>query len=79
MGNNNFKAETVTLLKSWIALADEENLALSEGRLQDLEKIIQRSGIIQKKLARIFNDHPELSADPAIKKLIRPLPTHANQ
>ncbi len=67
----------LNLLKSWRVILNKETGALSQGNIQELERLFQETSKIQQRLSRMFAASNTLVKDKNISILIREL--HAEQ
>jgi chromosome condensin MukBEF ATPase and DNA-binding subunit MukB len=63
----------LNLLKSWRVLLDKETGALSQGNIQELERLFQETSKIQKRLSHMFAASNPLAKDKHISIMIRGL------
>lgn len=67
--------ELLKLLKSWQTVVNQESEVISRGDIQNLEKLIQLSSLIQQRVARHFSSSGPKNQDTSTTKLIMDLHT----
>jgi hypothetical protein len=65
----------LTLLKSWRVILNKETQALSQGNIQELERLFQETSKIQQRLSQMFAASNTLGKDKTITIMIRGLHT----
>jgi hypothetical protein len=63
----------LNLLKSWQVILDKETRALSDGNIQELERLFQETSKIQQQLSQMFTTSNYLVKDKNISTMIRGL------
>lgn len=72
MADNNPET-ALKLLKSWRVILDKGTEALSEGNIQEMERLFQESSKLQQRLSHMFSASNSLAKDKAISIMIRGL------
>jgi chromosome condensin MukBEF ATPase and DNA-binding subunit MukB len=63
----------LSLIKSWRVILNEETGALSQGNIQELERLFQKASEVQQRLSHIFAASNSLAKDKTISIMIRGL------
>jgi septal ring factor EnvC (AmiA/AmiB activator) len=63
----------LSLIKSWRVILNEETGALSQGNIQELERLFQKASEVQQRLSHMFAASNSLGKDKNISIMIRGL------